>query len=123
MRRGLPSGGQHDLVRTFGRAQPARDGAAAQPLLGPAREPGATTIAYDVLTSKKAYDWGIFEAICVQSDGADLVANEASVPLPGQAYYYLVRAEGPCGSNLGTRSDGTPRVGRAARDPLPPGRD
>ena len=74
---------------------------------------GATTIRYDVLTSERPNDWGIFRAVCVESDGVDLVATEPSLPLEGQAYYYLVRAEGPCGSNMGTRSDGTPRIGRA----------
>ena len=74
---------------------------------------GAMTIAYDVLRSKLPVDWGILHAVCVESDGADLAATEPSLPPPGQAYYYLVRAEGPCGSTMGTRSDGTPRIGRA----------
>ncbi len=80
---------------------------------GPPANPGATTIAYDVLTSRVANDWSIFEAMCVESDGTDTLAYEASVPVPGHAYYYLVRAEGPCGTNFGSDSAGTPRVGRS----------
>ena len=79
----------------------------------PPSNPGATTIQYDAMTSRKADDWSIFEAMCILSDTTALTATDPSVPPPGQAYYYLVRAEGPCGSNMGTRSDGTPRIGRA----------
>ncbi len=78
----------------------------------PPANPGATTIAYDVLTSRVANDWGLFEATCVESDGIDAAASEPSIPLAGHAYYYLVRAEGPCGSNLGADSNGVPRTGR-----------
>ncbi|MCU0253318.1 MAG: FG-GAP-like repeat-containing protein [Acidobacteria bacterium] len=79
----------------------------------PPPNPGATTIQYDAITSREMDDWSIFEAICILSDTTELSASDPSVPPPGQAYYYLIRAEGPCGSNMGTRSDGTPRVGRA----------
>jgi hypothetical protein len=78
----------------------------------PPQVPGAAAVLYDVLTSTAANDWGIFAAVCVESNGTDLAASEPSVPLPGQAYYYLVRVENACGTNLGARSDETPRVGR-----------
>ncbi|MCU0224991.1 MAG: FG-GAP-like repeat-containing protein [Acidobacteria bacterium] len=79
----------------------------------PPSNPGATTIQYDAMSSRKSDDWSIFEAMCILSDTTALTATEPSLPPPGQAYYYLVRAEGPCGSTMGTRSDGTPRIGRA----------
>ncbi|RMG48236.1 MAG: hypothetical protein D6718_02225 [Acidobacteria bacterium] len=80
----------------------------------PPADPGTSqTLYYDVLTSRKPNDWSIFEAQCVESDDTDTTATETSVPQPGEAYYYLVRAENPCGSNMGTKSDGTPRTGRA----------
>jgi hypothetical protein len=65
-----------------------------------------------VLISPVANDWGILRAVCVESDGSDLVASEPSTPLAGQAYFYLVRSENACGINLGDNSGGTPRVGR-----------
>ena len=74
----------------------------------PPANAGATSVLYDVLTTKKANDWGVFEAICVTSDTAALSATEPSIPLPGQVYHYLVRAEGPCrqqhGRALGRRA-------------------
>lgn len=78
----------------------------------PPSSPGAAAPVYDVLISQAANDWGIFKAVCVESNDTDLVATESSLPLTGQVYYYLVRVENPCGSHLGTRSDGQPRIGR-----------
>lgn len=74
--------------------------------------PGALAPVYDVLTTPQANDWGIFKAVCVESNGTDLVATESSTPLAGQIYYYLVRVENACGSNFGARSNGQPRTGR-----------
>jgi len=41
-------------------------------------------------------------------DETDLVASEASQPLSGEIYHYLVRVENGCGANLGSDSSDTP---------------
>ena len=75
--------------------------------------PGGATLAYDVLKSREAYDFGDFEAVCTESGDTDLVATDLTTPaLPGEAYFYLVRSENPCGSELGTASNGEIRIGR-----------
>ena len=74
-------------------------------------EPGATNVLYDVLRSTSRSDF--VAATCVESDGTDLVATSTARPKPASAYYYLVRAENVCGTNMGVGSDGTPRSGRA----------
>ena len=71
--------------------------------------PGCTTPLYDVLRSATASDF--MAADCVESDGTDRVATDATDPAP--ALYYLIRVENACGANMGERSDHTPRTGRS----------
>lgn len=84
-------------------------------------EPGGTAVSHDVLRSRDPSD---FEAAttCLETDDAsDVVAADAELPglTPPRwsAFHYLVRARNGCidrpTGSLGTRSDGTPRAGRA----------
>jgi hypothetical protein len=68
--------------------------------------PGGTVIRFDLLRSTKAGDFQT--PTCLLSGttatfGADPVA-------PVAIFYYLVRSENVCGSNLGSKSDGSPRT-------------
>jgi serine protease AprX len=72
---------------------------------------------YDLLRSSDNTDW--WNATCVASgieqpavpDGWEID------PLPGEAFFYLVRARGECGTSmLGDNFDGSPRHGTACRE-------
>jgi N-acetylneuraminic acid mutarotase len=81
----------------------------------PPAVPGGTAPAYDLLRSSNPSDF-VAAATCAASGGTGTGAIDPDVPPPGTAWNYLVRASNGCPSgegNLGTRSDGTPRVGRA----------
>jgi hypothetical protein len=71
--------------------------------------PGGASVLYDLVRSPEP---GSFvSAVCV---AAGLAATSAGDPaVPTGKYHYLVRARNACGSNLGTRSDGTPRTAPA----------
>lgn len=71
---------------------------------------GCVTPAYDVFVSTTASGWAA-PAYCltVGSGGTAQTATDATAPAP--LLFYLVRSHDPCGSNLGTDSIGTPRVG------------
>lgn len=71
-----------------------------------------TSVEYDVLRSTNPAEW-VNSAICVASALSITTATDTGNPSPGSVFYYLVRAENPCGSILGTRSDGTPIQGRS----------
>ena len=77
---------------------------------------GGTFSRYDTLRSAGPADF-LGSAVCIESDDAlDSQAVDAAQPLPGEAYFYLVRAENACVPGqgpLGFRSDGTPRPGRS----------
>ena len=73
---------------------------------------GGTTIVYDVLRSGRGDDFSTSYAICVLSDVNTLATTEGWSPLVGRAYYYLVRSQNSCGSNMGSDSAGVLRVGR-----------
>jgi hypothetical protein len=76
-------------------------------------EPGTVDVVlYDVLRSGGPDGWENPSTVCLESDDGDLVATEISDPDPGDAYYYLVRAQNDCGGNMGARSDATQRSGR-----------
>ena len=47
-----------------------------------------------------------------KSDDTDLVATVALEPLPGNAHYYLVRSQNPCGQDMGVDSEDDARNGR-----------
>ena len=70
---------------------------------------------YDLLRSSSPGDF--WNASCVAT-GVSQTSVPASwdtvTPLPGQAFFYLVRARGACGTAaMGTSSSGTPRQGTA----------
>jgi hypothetical protein len=74
-----------------------------------AEQPGATTVAYDVLRSD---DLSTFSAAtCLESDQSDTTALDSVPPAPGAVFGYLVRIENGCGSNMGADSAGNPHAG------------
>jgi hypothetical protein len=75
-------------------------------------EPGGIAVLYDLLRSRQADDFGEVGTDCIESDEIDLVATDSGLPLSGEVYHYLVRVENPCGGNMGSDRDGTPRLGR-----------
>ena len=71
---------------------------------------------YDLLRSTRSSDF--WNASCIASDIPQTSAPAAwdGVPLPGQAFFYLVRAHSPCGTApLGSASNGMPRQGTACK--------
>jgi hypothetical protein len=76
-------------------------------------DPGATSIVYDVLRSGDPGDF-VSGAVCIASDAMTETAVDLSLPLQGELFFYLVRAENDCPGgqgSLGTDSSGTPRPG------------
>lgn len=78
---------------------------------------GATSLVYDVLRSGDPSDFET-EVACVETnDGNDTLAFDYEHPqLPGEVYYYLIRAENYCPNGLGLGflgddSAGVPRMG------------
>jgi hypothetical protein len=57
------------------------------------------TVTYDMLRSNSPA--GFSTGLCLESDGTDTAATDAGLPLPGEAWYYLVRVKNSCGGNLG----------------------
>jgi uncharacterized repeat protein (TIGR01451 family) len=76
--------------------------------LAPA-SPGGTVLHFDLLRSAAAADFG--SSLCLASGTTSTNASDSA--LPGSVFFYLVRSENVCGGNLGTRSDGTSRLGGA----------
>ena len=70
---------------------------------------GCTAVSYDLLRSASGSDFS--GAVCVASNITATVASDNAAAAPGQIWFYLVRAENACGSNMGTDSAGNPRVG------------
>jgi uncharacterized repeat protein (TIGR01451 family) len=70
---------------------------------------GCTTVSYDVLRTTNPGDW-TNAAVCVASDIAVTTATDSTAT--GPIFFYLVRAENACGSDMGTDSDGELRIGR-----------
>jgi subtilisin-like proprotein convertase family protein len=77
----------------------------------PPASPGGTAVLYDVLRST---DPAVFAAgpttTCVASDSSSAAASD---PFPDAKSYYLVRSQNVCGDTLGSRSDGSPRLGQS----------
>jgi len=75
----------------------------------PSAHAGGQAPAYDVLRSDSG-DFG--SATCIEAgDGSDTLAADGSTPAPGEAYYYLIRAENECGvGSLGQESSGAERL-------------
>jgi hypothetical protein len=76
---------------------------------------GVAPIRYDVLSSRVPSEFETQpSASCVESNGVDTSATDASVPAPGEIIFYLIRAESICGpGSLGSASSGAPRSGMA----------
>jgi len=72
---------------------------------------GCSTVEYDVLRSVAPSNFTAAE--CLVSNISATSASDATTPAPGQTFFYLVRAENACGSNLGTDSAGNPTAGRS----------
>ena len=82
---------------------------AADPSLlqwSPPAAPGGTQLTYDLLRSPTLAGFAV--PTCLASGVTVTSAPDAAVP--AGVFYYLVRSLNPCGSNLGVRSDGTPRA-------------
>ncbi len=75
-------------------------------LWSPPAAPGGTQLSYDLLRSPTLA--GFAAPTCLASGVTVTSAQDAAIP--AGVFYYLVRSLNPCGSNLGTRSDGTPRA-------------
>lgn len=75
---------------------------------------GCTNVQYDVLMSLNPADF-VTNASCIATNLTTTTAadEDTSAMAPGEVRYYLVRDHNDCGSNLGTRSDGTPIQGRS----------
>ncbi|HKY32872.1 MAG TPA: M36 family metallopeptidase [Candidatus Polarisedimenticolia bacterium] len=73
----------------------------------PPAAPGSAALLYDVLRAGSATGFG--SAVCLESGGADLAAEDPAVP--GGIAYYLVRSRNGCGSHLGADSAGSLRSG------------
>jgi hypothetical protein len=77
-------------------------------------EPGgaASATRYDTLRSDAGDSF--LSAACLETAGVDRSTVTDSVPSPGQAFYYLVRAGNGCGEgNLGSATGAGDRVGPA----------
>jgi photosystem II stability/assembly factor-like uncharacterized protein len=73
------------------------------------------SVLFDTLRSTSAANFASAPpAVCLDPHDPDLSAIDTEAPSPGIAFYYLVRAINACGEGtLGTRSNGSPRVGIA----------
>ena len=77
--------------------------------------PGATSVVYDTLRSTSAADFNA-PATCLDSNAADLMTVDGTIPAVGSRLFYLIRVENACltnPSNMGTNSQGVPRTGRS----------
>jgi cysteine-rich repeat protein len=83
----------------------------------PPVEPGAVYVLYDTIRANQPANFLIGSTACVEEDdGSDTASTDDYTPADGSVSFYLVRAENGCPSgegSLGTRSDGSPRVGRS----------
>lgn len=61
---------------------------------------GGGTLAFDLLRSTDPADFT--SATCLETDEADTNAADATEPSPSTAFFYVVRAQGNCGGNLGS---------------------
>lgn len=80
----------------------------------PPSDAGGLIVQYDVIRSPDPDDF-VVVATCVESDdSADTLAFDGQEPPSGSAFYYLVRAENPCGAGSpGSDSDGAVRSARS----------
>ena len=76
---------------------------------------GGAAVSYDLIRSGNARDF-VTNTVCVVSDATQLSATDATDPLPGGAFYYLVGPENGCRDGsvpFGLDSSGNPISGRA----------
>ena len=83
----------------------AQNGADTELSWTPPEAAGATGVAYEVVRSDAADDFGA--ATCVLPDGDTPQAADSDVP--AGVFFYLVRVENGCGGNLGATSAGQAR--------------
>ena len=83
----------------------------------PPDAPGSVSVHYDLLRSANPANFvadGVSSCALVGVDAP--VAADATVPAPGQAFFYLARAVNACGEgSLGAGSDLPPRAGGSCR--------
>jgi hypothetical protein len=75
---------------------------------------GSSVVLYDLLRSETST--GFTSALCTVTGAAGTTASDPEVPSLRHAFFYLARAVSGCpgaSGSLGTRSDGTPRAGKA----------
>jgi hypothetical protein len=75
----------------------------------PPAAPGSTSVVYDLLRSHIASNFDV--ATCRATNTSLPRGTDLTTPLPGTAYYYLVRVENGCGVNMGTDSSGNAHTG------------
>ena len=72
-------------------------------------------LLYDAIRSSDPADFDV-GGTCVASNIQITTSTDTAEPLPGSAFFYLIRAENACPSvgqgSLGADSDGIPRTGR-----------
>jgi len=79
----------------------------------PPVETGGPTLMFDLLRTDHTFDFS--NATCVASDLTDTIASDPTVP--SHLSFYLLRAQGECGGNLGAGAQEWRRFGA----PCPPG--
>jgi len=72
-------------------------------------DPGCINPVYDVLRSTIASDFS--GAVCLETNDTDTTALDSAVLPPDTIFFYLIRAENPCGEQMGMNSDSIPRTG------------
>ncbi len=70
--------------------------------------PGGTAPRYDVVRSTQGDDFETAKCLLANSTATSIADSQ----LPGEVFYYLVRAKNSCGSSLGAGSNGVPRTAR-----------
>jgi hypothetical protein len=77
---------------------------------------GATSAVYDTLRSPLENNFTAgAPTTCVESNGTNGETPDTTLPTPGNVLHYLIRVENNCptnNTNMGYKSDGTPRTGR-----------
>jgi phosphodiesterase/alkaline phosphatase D-like protein len=73
---------------------------------------GTTSPIYDLLMSVSRSDFSVSAAACLLSNSVALTASDPGTPPPGEARYYLVRAENLCGGTLEVGTNGAELSGR-----------
>jgi hypothetical protein len=61
---------------------------------------GGTVVRYDTVRSTDRADF-VTSAVCVEGNGTDTTATDATNPALGQAFYYLISPENDCPSDPG----------------------